>query len=110
MIDIIEKDSYRVAVHEPVDADEFEPQQVLTLCAAGARNGSSDPVDLALLRSVTSRDQPIPYEQGSWSGPSLKRHYSLAQLRRLTDNCELRVARGDLDTILALTLTSEQRR
>jgi len=110
MTDIIEKGSYRVSVHEPVDAEQFEPQQVLALCAAGARNGSGDPLDLALVRSATSRGQAIRFEQGSWSGPSPKRHYSLAQLRRVTDDRELRVARGDLDAILALTVASDERR
>ncbi len=46
MIDIVEKGSYRVAVHEPVDAEQLEPQQVLALCAAGARNGSGDPIEI----------------------------------------------------------------
>src|SRR5208282_2584075 len=110
MIDIFEKGSYRVAVHEPVDAEQLEPQQVLALCAAGARNGSGDPIDLALVHSATSRGQAIPFEQGSWSGPSPERPYSLVQLRRVIDDCELRVARGDLDSILALTVASDQRR
>jgi Ni/Fe-hydrogenase 1 B-type cytochrome subunit len=110
MIDIVEKGSYRVAVHEPVDAEQLEPQQVLALCAAGARNGSGDPIDLALVHSATSRGQAIPFEQGSWSGPSPERRYSLVQLRRVIDDCELRVARGDLDSILALTVASDQRR
>jgi Ni/Fe-hydrogenase 1 B-type cytochrome subunit len=99
-----------VAVREPVDAGQFETRQVLALCAAGARNGSGDPLDVALVRSATSRGQSIPFEQGSWSGPNPQRRCSIAQLRCVTDARELRVARGHLDTILTLCAASERSR
>jgi Ni/Fe-hydrogenase 1 B-type cytochrome subunit len=110
MIDVIEKGSYRVAISEPVDAEQSKPDEVLALCAAGARNGSGNPVDLAIVRSVSDRGESIPFEQGSWSGPSSQRRYSVAQLRRVTDGREFRVARGDLESILALTAISAERR
>jgi Ni/Fe-hydrogenase b-type cytochrome subunit len=110
MTDIIEKGSYRVAVHEPVDAEQTTPQEILALCAAGARNGSGDPVDLAIVHRASSRGEAIPFEQGSWSGPNQERRYSLAQLRRVTDGREIRVARGDLESILTLTDASAERR
>ena len=110
MTDTIEKGSYRVAIHDPVDADQANPQEVLALCAAGARNGSGDPVDLALVQSASSRGEAIPFEQGSWTGPTPERWYSLAQLRRVTDGREIRVARGDLESILTLTAASAEHR
>ena len=110
MTEIIEKGSYRVAVHDPLDAEQAKPQEVLALCAAGARNGSGDPVDLAIVHSASSRGEAIPFEQGSWNGPGPERRYSLAQLRRVTDGREIRVARGDLESILTLTAASAERR
>ena len=110
MTQLIEKGSYRVAVHDPVDAEQANPQQVLALCAAGARSGSGDPVDLALVHSASSRGQAIPFEQGSWSGPSPQREYSIAQLRRVTDGRQIRVARGELESILTLTAASPEQR
>jgi len=110
MTDMVEKGSYCVAIHEPVDAEQAKPQEVLALCAAAARNGSGDPVDLAIVHSASSRGGSIPFEQGSWSGPSPERRYSLAQLRRVTDGREIRVARGDLESILTLTAASGERR
>jgi len=63
-----------------------------------------------MLHRASTGGQAIPFEQGSWSGPSPERRYSLAQLRRVPDGREFRVARGDLDSILALTGASAQRR
>jgi len=110
MTDVIEKGSYRIAVHEPVDAEQASAQEVLALCAAGARNGSGDPVDLALVHRASSQGEAIPFEQGSWSGSSPERRYSLAQLRRVTDGREIRVARGELESILTLSNAPAQRR
>ena len=110
MKDVIEKGSYRVIIHEPVAAEQAKPEEVLALCAAGARNGSSDPVDLAIVHSAASRGGAIPFEQGSWSGASPEHRYSLAQLRRVTDGREIRVARGELESILTLTAASAERR
>ena len=110
MTDVIEKGSYRVAVHDPVDAEQISPQQVLALCAAGAQNGSGDPIDLAIVHSASSHGETIPFEQGSWSAPTPERPYSLAQLRRVTDGREIRVARGDLESVLTLTGASAERR
>jgi len=59
MKDVIEKGSYRVIIHEPVAAEQAKPEEVLALCAAGARNGSSDPVDLAIVHSASSRGEPF---------------------------------------------------
>lgn len=110
MMDVIEKDSYHVFVRDPVDAEQIKPQELLAFCAAGARNGSGDPVDLAIVHSASRRGQSIPFEQGSWSGPSPERRYSIAQLRRVTDDHKFHVARGDLESILSLTSISPERR
>ena len=110
MTDIIEKDSYRVVVHDPVDAEQTRRHEVLALCAAGARNGSGHPVDLALVHSASSQGEAVPFEQGSWSGPTCERRYSLAQLRRVSDGREIRVARGELESILNLTDAPAERR
>jgi Ni/Fe-hydrogenase 1 B-type cytochrome subunit len=110
MRNVIEKGSYRVAVRDPVDAEQIEPQEVLVLCAAGARNGSGDPVDLALIRSATRHGEPFPFEQGSWRGPNPEHRYSITQLRRVSDHQDIRVARGELESILSLTSASQERR
>jgi len=83
---------------------------VLVMCAAGAQNGSGDPLDVSLCYSVSSRGGEIPFEQSSWSGPSRERRYSVAELRRLADGSEFRIARGDLDSILDLAASPTERR
>jgi Ni/Fe-hydrogenase b-type cytochrome subunit len=110
MTDGIEKGSYHVTIQDAMDTEQFKPEEVLSFCAAGARNGSGDALDLALVYGASSGGQTVPFEQGSWSGASPERRYSLAQLRRVTDGREFRVARGDLDSILALTATPSERR
>ena len=110
MIRVIQKGGYRVAVHDPINADGSDAANVLELCAAAARNGSGDAVDLAIVRSAVEARGAVPFAQGSWSGPSPERKYAVAELRRLPDNRELRVARGDLDGVLTLAGASEARR
>lgn len=110
MTGTIEQGCYRVTIQEPLDATSLKPDEVLCLCAAGARNGSGDPVDLALVCCAASDARTIPFEQDSWSGPTPARRYSLAWLRRVADGSELRVARGDVDSILALSESSAESR
>jgi Ni/Fe-hydrogenase b-type cytochrome subunit len=110
MTEVVEKGSYRVTVHDPVDTRQLNPQEVLALCAAGARNGSGDALDLALAHSASGQPQTVLFEQGSWSGPSPEHPYCVAQLRRVSDGREFKVARGRLDAILELTATSAAQR
>jgi len=110
MIRVTQKGGCRVAVHDPIDAGASDAANLLVLCAAAARNGSDDAVDLAIVRSAIEAGGAVPFEQGSWSGPSPERKYAVAELRHLPDGRDLRVARGDLDGVLALAGASEGRR
>lgn len=106
MTHVVERGSYRIAVSDPVVFGAFPAPEVMALCAAGSRNGSSDAVDLALVAAAQS-EAGIPYAQGGWSGPSFRRKYSVTQLKSLSTGQNVRVARGDLDSLLALANETE---
>jgi len=108
MRQVIEKGSFRVAVHAPLETGQATALDVLWLCAAGARNGSADAVDLAIVHRASKQEPKIPFEQGSWSGMSSERRYTLAQLRRVADGRAVRVARGEMDSILNLAAASPE--
>jgi Ni/Fe-hydrogenase 1 B-type cytochrome subunit len=106
MVGTFESGPYRVTVG---DAEPFagQPGDLMALAAAGGRRGSDDPVDLALATAAKGAGH---LEQRSWSAPSAARRYSVADLVDDRTGERLQVARGDLQSILALSGTGAETR
>jgi len=101
MTQAFKKGSYHVVVGKPAATAPYDDAQLLGLAAAASRNGSEDPVDLALF-AAAKECQRLHFEQGSWSAANTSRRYCVAQLRDEQSGGNLRVARGELSSVLAL--------
>jgi Ni/Fe-hydrogenase b-type cytochrome subunit len=92
----------RVEVGDPVAIAGAKAGEVLVAAALGARAGTKDPVDLALL-SAAAREEDLRHYQQLAHEPAVPEfRRSITRVRHLDTGSEELVARGNLDDVLYL--------
>lgn len=100
----------QVTLDDPVPYGDTSLHELQLAAALGARAGTGDPVDLALL-SVAARHEDLRhYQQLEYSPPDPEFARSISKVRHLDSGEEMLIARGDLDSILYLCRAGESGR
>lgn len=96
-----------VTLDEPVPYGQVSPRDLLVAAALGARAGTQDPVDLALLSAAARKEDLRHYQQLAYTPPDAEFQRSITRVRHLDDGREQLIARGDIDSILYLCRIEE---
>jgi len=92
----------RVELGEPVPFAGEKRDELMLAAALGARIGTDDPVDLALLSVAARKEDLRHFEQLGHTPPTPEDRIGITRFRRTgSDRVEL-IARGELDAILYL--------
>jgi len=97
----------RVNLDDPVPYGAATPAELLLAAALGARAGTDDPVDLALLSAAARQEDLRHYQQLAYTPPDPDFCRSISHIRHLDSGREELIARGDLDSILYLCRAEE---
>jgi Ni/Fe-hydrogenase 1 B-type cytochrome subunit len=97
----------RVELGDPIPFGEVNRRELIVTAALGAPFGTTDPVDLALLSAASRKEDLRHYEQLAFTPLAPENRYSVARVRKLADKREEVIARGELETILALCHPNE---
>jgi Ni/Fe-hydrogenase 1 B-type cytochrome subunit len=92
----------RVELGDPVPFGVEKKREVVITAALGAPFGTTDPVDLALLSAASRKEDLRHYEQLSFTPLEPETGYSVAHVHKLETKQEEVIARGELETILAI--------
>lgn len=97
-------DDVEIIIEKPVPAPGENWRDVLRFAAASSCIECSDAGDQALVYNANQLDGGLGYTQkrGTYSAPEENRRYGLAVIRKTEGGDEMEIARGDLDTIMAL--------
>lgn len=99
-----------VSLGTPVAFDGQKGRDVLVAAALGARAGTRDPVDLALLGAASRKEDLRHYQQLAYTPPDQHFKRSIARVRYLDTGREELIARGNLESILYLCRAGESTR
>ncbi|HEY6837196.1 MAG TPA: Ni/Fe-hydrogenase, b-type cytochrome subunit [Geobacteraceae bacterium] len=99
-----------VELGDPVPYGEESSRHLLVAGALGARAGTADAVDLALLSAASRLEDLRHYQQLEFTPLDRVRRWSVARVRHLDTGEEEMIARGDLDAILYLCRMDEASR
>jgi hypothetical protein len=91
-----------VELGEPVPYEGEKRRPLLIAAALGAPLGTSDPLDLALLRAASQKEDLRRYQQLGFTTLDAASRHSVARVRRLGSEVERLIARGELQAILDL--------
>jgi Ni/Fe-hydrogenase 1 B-type cytochrome subunit len=97
----------QVILDDPMPSSGTSLHELLVAAALGARTGTDDPVDLALLSAAAHKEDLRHYQQLEYSPPDPEFARSISRVRHLDSGRELLIARGDLDSILYLCRAGE---
>ena len=97
----------QVILDDPMPSSGTSLHELLVAAALGARTGTDDPVDLALLGAAAHKEDLRHYQQLDYSPPDPEFARSISRVRHLDSGRELLIARGDLDSILYLCRAGE---
>lgn len=92
----------RVELGEPVPFEGETSRPLVIAAALGAPSGSRDPVDVALLRAASEREDLRHYEQLGFTPLDPHSRHSVARVRKRGADVEKLIARGDVEDILGL--------
>jgi Ni/Fe-hydrogenase b-type cytochrome subunit len=101
------REDIRVELGTLFPAGGEERRDLLLAAALGAKAGTHDPVDLALLSEAARKEDLRHYQQLAFTPPDPDFHCSIARLRHLDTGEVETIARGSLDAILYLCRASE---
>ncbi|HJV33762.1 hypothetical protein [Geomonas sp.] len=91
----------RVELGEPVPYEGEKRRPLLIAAALGAPMGTTDPLDLALLKAASHKDLG-DYEQLACATLDPASRHSVARVRRVGSEVERLIARGELQAMLDL--------
>ena len=97
----------QVILDDPVPNGDIMEHELLVAAALGARRGTHDPVDLALLSVAAHQEDLRHYQQLEYAPPDPEFARSISRVRHLDSGREMMIARGDLDSILYLCRAGE---
>lgn len=104
------EEDIHVSLGTPVAFDGESRRDLLVAAALGARAGTHDPVDLALLSAASRNEDLRHYQQLGYTPPDPQFKRSIARIRHLDNGREELIARGDLESILYLCRAGEATR
>jgi len=94
----------------PIAFGDESGRELLVAAALGARAGTRDPVDLALLSAASHAEDLRHYQQLAYTPPDPQFKRSIARIRHLDTGQEELIARGDMESILYLCRAGESTR
>lgn len=101
------EEGIHVSLGTPIATSGQRNRDLLMAAALGARSGTRDPVDLALLGAASHKEDLRHYQQLAYSPPDSQHKRSIARVRHLDTGQEELIARGTLESILALCRAGE---
>jgi Ni/Fe-hydrogenase 1 B-type cytochrome subunit len=104
------EEEIRVELGDPVPFAGEKRRELLLAAALGARFGTGDPADLALLSAASRKEDLRHYEQLAFTAQSPARRYSVTRVRQVATGQEQLIARGELEAILQLCHPDEATR
>jgi Ni/Fe-hydrogenase b-type cytochrome subunit len=96
-----------ITLADPVPFGHVSSHDLLLCAALGARSGTQDPVDLALLSAAARTEDLRHYQQLEYAPPDAEFQRSITRVRHLDSGHEQVIARGDIDSILYLCRIEE---
>jgi len=104
------EDGIHVSLGTPIAFGGEKSRDLLLAAALGARAGTRDPVDLALLSAASHKEDLRHYQQLAYTPPDPQFKRSIARIRNLDTGREELIARGNLESILYLCRAGEATR
>jgi len=101
------EEGIHVSLGTPMAFGGQKNRDLLVVAALGARAGTRDPVDLALLSAASRKEDLRHYQQLAYTPPDPHFKRSITRVRHLDTGREELVARGDLDSVLYLCRAGE---
>ncbi len=100
----------RVSLGTPMVFGGEKSRNLLVAAALGARAGTRDPVDLALLGAASRLEDLRHYQQLAYTPPDPQFKRSITRFRHLDTGREEMIARGDLESVLYLCRADQSTR
>lgn len=104
------EEDIHVSLGTPITFGGKRKRDLLVAAALGARAGTRDLVDLALLSAASRQEDLRHYQQLAYTPPDPQFKRSIARIRNLDTGREEIIARGDLESILYLCRAGEATR
>jgi len=101
------EEGIHVSLGTPMAFGGQKNRDLLVVAALGARAGTRDPVDLALLSAASRKEDLRHYQQLAYTPPDPHFKRSITRVRHLDTGREELIARGDLDSVLYLCRAGE---
>jgi len=101
------EEGIHVSLGTPMTFGGQKNRDLLVAAALGARSGTRDPVDLALLSAAAHKEDLRHYQQLAYTPPDPQVKPGTARIRHFDTGQGELIARGDLDSILYLCRAGE---
>lgn len=103
----LNQEEIQVILDDPMPSGNISAHELMIAAALGAKAGTQDPVDLALLGAAAHKEDLRHYQQLDYVPPDPEFSRSISRIRHLDSGREMMIARGDLDSILYLCRAGE---